>query len=169
MGRVIRTLVMVGVALGLAGGVVSAGTKEVIVVTSFPKELFENYRKAFEAKHAGVTMVINAKQTNAGVTYLQETKAKPAADIFWVSAPDAFQALKTDGLLEKYSPPKEILGVKVTEVKATDGYKFICADSSWLMMRLSGTEPILRVYAEASSEKKALKMLEFGKRMADSV
>ena len=69
----------------------------------------------------------------------------------------------------KTNPPKEILGVKVTEVKATDGYKFICADSSWLMMRLSGTEPILRVYAEASSEKKALKMLEFGKRMADSV
>ena len=68
MGRVIRILVMVGVALGLAAGVASAGTKEVIVVTSFPKELFENYRKAFEAKHPGVTMVINAKQTNAGVT-----------------------------------------------------------------------------------------------------
>lgn len=109
MGHVMRILVMVGVALGLTVAMASAGTKEVIVVTSFPKELFENYKKAFEARHPGVSMVINAKQTNAGVTYLQETKAKPAADIFWVSAPDAFQALKTDGLLEKYSPPKEIL------------------------------------------------------------
>jgi ABC-type Fe3+ transport system substrate-binding protein len=109
MGRVVKTLAIVGAILGLAVGLASAGTKEVIVVTSFPKELFENYKKAFEARHPGVNMVINAKQTNAGVTYLQETKAKPAADIFWVSAPDAFQALKTDGLLEKYSPPKEIL------------------------------------------------------------
>ncbi|MDP2605058.1 MAG: ABC transporter substrate-binding protein, partial [Deltaproteobacteria bacterium] len=41
--------------------------------------------------------------------YLRETKAKPEADIFWVSAPDAFQTLDTDGLLEKYSPPKEIM------------------------------------------------------------
>jgi ABC-type Fe3+ transport system substrate-binding protein len=109
MGRVLRGLVIVGAILGLAAGPAAAGTKEVVIVTSFPKELFENYKKAFEAKHPGVTVVINAKQTNAGVTYLQETKAKPAADIFWVSAPDAFLTLKTDGVLEKYAPPKEIL------------------------------------------------------------
>jgi len=54
-------------------------------------------------------VVINSKQTNEGVTYLRETKAKPDADIFWVSAPDAFQTLESDGLLEKYAPPKEIM------------------------------------------------------------
>ncbi|HSD51171.1 MAG TPA: extracellular solute-binding protein [Candidatus Methylomirabilis sp.] len=109
MGRAARIGTIAGVILGLAVGLATAGTKEVIVVTSFPKELFENYKKAFEAKHPGVTVVINAKQTNAGVTYLQETKAKPAADIFWVSAPDAFLTLKSDGILEKYTPPKEIV------------------------------------------------------------
>ena len=83
--------------------------KEVVIVTSFPKELFETYKKAFEAKNPGTSVIINSKQTNAGVTYLRETRSKPEADIFWVSAPDAFQALKTDGLLEKYSPPKEIM------------------------------------------------------------
>ena len=83
--------------------------KEVVIVTSFPKELFETYKKAFEAKNPGITVVINSKQTNAGVTYLRETKAKPEADIFWVSAPDAFQTLKAEGLLEKYAPPKEIM------------------------------------------------------------
>ncbi len=85
------------------------GAKEVVIVTSFPKELFETYKKAFEAKNPGTTVVINSKQTNAGVTYLRETKAKPEADIFWVSAPDAFQTLKTEGLLDKYLPPKEII------------------------------------------------------------
>lgn len=84
--------------------------KEVVIVTSFPKELFETYKKAFEAKNPGIKVVINSKQTNAGVTYLRETRAKPEADIFWVSAPDAFQTLKTDGLLDRYSPPKEIMG-----------------------------------------------------------
>ncbi len=109
MGRAVRIVAIVALVLVVTAGMAWAGTKEVVVVTSFPKELFENYKKAFEAKHPGVMVVINAKQTNAGVTYLQETKAKPAADIFWVSAPDAFQTLKSDGILEKYSPPKEIL------------------------------------------------------------
>jgi phosphoglycerate transport regulatory protein PgtC len=83
----------------------SAVAKEVVIVTSFPKELFETYKKTFEGKHPGITVVINSKQTNAGVTYLRETKAKPEADIFWVSAPDAFQTLESDGLLEKFAPP----------------------------------------------------------------
>src|SRR5574341_549172 len=94
-------------ALFLLTGIAAA--RDVVIVTSFPKELFETYKKTFEAKHPGTTVVINSKQTNAGVTYLRETRAKPEADIFWVSAPDAFQALKSDGLLEKYAPPKEIM------------------------------------------------------------
>lgn len=69
----------------------------------------------------------------------------------------------------KNAPPKDMLGKKVVKIKDIDGYKFICEDSSWLMMRLSGTEPILRVYAEASSETRALKILEFGKGLANSV
>src|SRR5512132_811014 len=87
----------------------SAVATEVVIVTSFPKELFETYKKTFESKNPGVTVVINSKQTNAGVTYLRETKAKPEADIFWVSAPDAFQTLDNDGLLDKYAPPRDIM------------------------------------------------------------
>ncbi len=55
----------------------SAVAKEVVIVTSFPKELFETYKKTFESKNPGITVIINSKQTNAGVTYLRETKAKP--------------------------------------------------------------------------------------------
>ena len=85
-----------------------AAGKEVVIVTSFPKELFEGYKKAFEAKQPGTTVVINSKQTNAGVTFIRETRAKPVTDLFWVSAPDAFLTLKSDGLLEKYPLPREI-------------------------------------------------------------
>lgn len=67
------------------------------------------------------------------------------------------------------NPPKEVLGKRIVTINRLDGDKFICEDSSWLMLRLSGTEPILRVYAEASSEKKALQILQEGKRIAYSI
>jgi len=67
------------------------------------------------------------------------------------------------------NPLKEVLGKKVVDINRLDGEKFICEDSSWLMMRLSGTEPILRVYAEASSEKKAFAILDFGKKLAEGM
>jgi len=84
-----------------------------------------------------------------------------------VKYPDDKKAKLMDAL--KAKAPKEMLGKKIVQTKTTDGYKFICEDKSWLMMRLSGTEPILRIYAEASSEKKAFQILEFGKSLAYSV
>jgi len=66
----------------------------------------------------------------------------------------------------KDSPPKEILKKPVKETRSYDGYKFIMGDDSWLIMRLSGTEPILRIYAEAPSKKLAREYLGFGKDIA---
>jgi alpha-D-glucose phosphate-specific phosphoglucomutase len=71
--------------------------------------------------------------------------------------------------LLKTNPLKKVLDKDVVTVKDRDGYKFICEDSSWLMLRLSGTEPILRIYAEAPTEKKALAILAFGKKIADNI
>ncbi|MBU1007336.1 MAG: phosphoglucomutase/phosphomannomutase family protein [Candidatus Omnitrophica bacterium] len=66
----------------------------------------------------------------------------------------------------KSSPPKEILGKRVKELKSFDGYKFILEDDSWFIMRLSGTEPILRIYAETSGDKTSEDYLVFGKKLA---
>lgn len=84
-----------------------------------------------------------------------------------VKYPDA----KKSKLMEflKKNPPKKVLDVNIIKIKDIDGYKFICEDGSWLMLRLSGTEPILRIYAEAPSENRALKILEFGKELAHSI
>jgi len=51
-------------------------------------------------------------------------------------------------------------GLMVKEVKKTDGVKLIFEDGSWLLARPSGTEPLVRVYAEADSEKKLKSILE---------
>ena len=61
--------------------------------------------------------------------------------------------------------PKELLGRKVVEVKDYDGIKLICDDESWLMFRGSGTEPIMRTYAEAKSLSQANKLLKLGEEI----
>ena len=58
---------------------------------------------------------------------------------------------------------KELLGKKVIQIKDFDGIKLICKDESWLMLRASGTEPLVRVYSEAKSLTRAKRLLDFGK------
>ena len=49
--------------------------------------------------------------------------------------------------------PTELSGRKVVKVVRTDGLKLILDDGSWVCYRLSGTEPVVRAYTEARSEK----------------
>ena len=64
---------------------------------------------------------------------------------------------------KKENLPSTLLGKKVIEVKDYDGIKLICEDDSWLMFRGSGTEPIMRTYAEAKNLNQAKKLLTLGK------
>jgi phosphomannomutase len=60
------------------------------------------------------------------------------------------------------NPPAKLLRSPLKEVKSFDGVKFVASDSSWLMLRGSGTEPVLRIYAEAKSDTDAQKLLKLG-------
>jgi phosphoglucomutase len=51
-----------------------------------------------------------------------------------------------------HGEPRDLMGRKVTEVVRTDGLKLLFADGSWVCYRLSGTEPVVRVYSEARSQ-----------------
>jgi phosphomannomutase len=62
----------------------------------------------------------------------------------------------------KNNPPAKLLRSPVTDVKTFDGVKFVAADSSWLMLRGSGTEPILRIYAETKSDAGVQTLLKLG-------
>ena len=55
--------------------------------------------------------------------------------------------------------PSEIGGEKVAEISQRDGVKYIMADDSWLLIRPSGTEPVLRVYAEGRTQKMVKELL----------
>ncbi len=64
------------------------------------------------------------------------------------------------------SRPEQIDGVKVVEVDTADGFRFILADTTWLLIRFSGTEPLLRIYAESDSPARVERLLELGKKLA---
>lgn len=67
--------------------------------------------------------------------------------------------------LEK-QPLKEIAGQEVTDCLTVDGYKFRLADNSWLLIRFSGTEPVLRLYCEASTPERVRQTLNWAKEWA---
>lgn len=60
--------------------------------------------------------------------------------------------------------PTEIGGHPIEQVNRMDGVKFIFADGSWLLMRPSGTEPLVRIYAESESEQNLEELLEHGRK-----
>lgn len=62
--------------------------------------------------------------------------------------------------------PQKIDGVTVEDVQTADGVKYYLDDGSWLLIRPSGTEPVLRVYAEASDAERVSALLKFGEEVA---
>ena len=75
-----------------------------------------------------------------------------------------FPLEKRGALMEflQKNPPARLLRSPLADMKTYDGVKFIAQDSSWLMLRGSGTEPILRIYAEAKSPGDVRKLLNAG-------
>ena len=62
--------------------------------------------------------------------------------------------------------PKTIGGLKVTGKMSTDGYKFNLEDGGWLLVRFSGTEPLIRVYCETVHKDKVQAILDDGQKLA---
>jgi len=65
--------------------------------------------------------------------------------------------------------PPSISGLRVREVSTLDGVKYRMDDDSWLLIRPSGTEPVLRVYAEAQDEEGLKALLAFGEEVAGGI
>ncbi|HUP48058.1 MAG TPA: phosphoglucomutase/phosphomannomutase family protein [Thermoanaerobaculia bacterium] len=62
------------------------------------------------------------------------------------------------------NPPAQVDGLKVNDVNTVDGVKLIFDEQTWLLFRVSGTEPVARIYAEACSPKDLKNLLDAGKR-----
>lgn len=60
--------------------------------------------------------------------------------------------------------PSELAGRKIENKNRIDGVKFIFADKSWMLMRPSGTEPLVRIYAESEDKDDLEVLLEQGRK-----
>ncbi len=62
--------------------------------------------------------------------------------------------------------PESIDNVKVEKIDTTDGFRFTLEDNTWLLIRFSGTEPLLRIYTETDSPERVDRLLKMGREIA---
>ena len=67
------------------------------------------------------------------------------------------------------NPVRDLLGSPLSDVKDFDGVKMVARDGAWLMLRGSGTEPILRIYAEAGDQARANALVELGRELTTRI
>ena len=101
----------------------------------------------------GPGAALNAMTVDRGVRLVAMT------DIFADRVQSRRQMLKNE-------KPKEIAGLPVTGIDTTDGFKYRMADGGWLLIRFSGTEPIIRVYTETTHQDKVSEILNAGLELA---
>ena len=65
----------------------------------------------------------------------------------------------------KQNAPDDIGGVKVVRFDTTDGFRFLLADGAWLLIRFSGTEPVMRIYAEDGTPSRVGELLTVGRNL----
>jgi phosphomannomutase len=88
---------------------------------------------------------------------------------FYFDRRDLHCAVESGKSLVKYlanNPPSKVGQYSVSGVETLDGTKLLFEDESWLLFRQSGTEPVLRIYSEATSRAKVQQLLDEGERLA---
>ncbi|MGZ0747881.1 phosphoglucomutase/phosphomannomutase family protein [Haloparvum sp. AD34] len=99
------------------------------------------------------------------VDRLLEEHGRIAAGKVSIDCPDD----RKDGVLAELEDhiPEDVLGIGVADVVTKDGFKLLLEDGSWLLVRPSGTEPKLRVYAEADEEQRVDQLLRAGRDLVE--
>lgn len=103
---------------------IASQAETISVVTSFPKELTTAYKKAYEAKYPNDKVEILNKNTSAGIAYVREQTAGARPEIFWASAPDAFEVLASQKLLVNIGPGNPEIPAKVGNYPVNDPQGF---------------------------------------------
>lgn len=114
--------------------------------------------EAVSAAHAPLHEMVAQLQTDVGPAHYARRDLRLRTHV----AKSAMVARLTE------NPPSALGGETVSQVQTLDGVKYILADDSWLLIRPSGTEPVLRVYAEARSPEMVTALLAFGEQVAQA-
>jgi phosphoglycerate transport regulatory protein PgtC len=124
--RILQVLSRFLLAACCGVGAVAAQAQQVTIITSFPKDLTEVYRRAFEARNPGVKVEVLNRGTSAAIAFTREAPAGNRPDVFWASAPDAFEVLAKEKLLEKYNGANPAVPAKIGNYPINDpqGYYY---------------------------------------------
>jgi phosphomannomutase len=120
---------------------------------------------------AGLMLLEMLAMEKTSVTRLIAKLEKEFGRHFYGRIDTHFPLQKRAALMDflQRNPPPALGRSPVTEIKAYDGVKFVARDSSWLMLRGSGTEPILRIYAEGKSASELQRYLHLGTKLAEAM
>src|SRR5690606_9579317 len=134
-GRKQMKKLLLGTALSLIT-ISAASAETVTVVTSFPQDLTGPFKAAFEEAYPEHQLEVVNRNTNAAVAFLQETRQSNTTDIFWASAPDAFEVLKSENLLAKVEIAAEGIPDRIGSypINDPDGYYYGFAASGYGIM-----------------------------------
>jgi len=121
MTRTLIRIAALAAILALPAGSASAQGLEdrLVIVTSFSRDLTTPFAQAFQKKYPGTRVEVQNRNTAAAIAFIRETQSSPP-DIFWASAPDAFEVLKKHTLLQKYQAKAEGVATKVGAYPVND-------------------------------------------------
>ncbi|HEC68877.1 MAG TPA: phosphoglucomutase/phosphomannomutase family protein [Candidatus Omnitrophica bacterium] len=128
---------------------------------------FKNYIPERDGTMAGLLLLEMVAQEGRNLEELVKDLEKSLGRWFYLRKAIPLKKVKKS-VLDKIKIPDRLLGEGVERVNRLDGIKII-TPSFWLMFRASGTEPILRIYAEAKSKKKVCQLLSQGERMINAL
>ena len=109
---------------------------------------------------AAEAVAVRKKSLTEQLEGLYQRVGKLESGRIGVKLDDAVAAKLKEKLAEE---PDNIAGRKVQKINRLDGVKFLFADDAWMLMRPSGTEPMVRIYAESEHEEDLAGLLEAGK------
>lgn len=124
-----------------------------------------NYIPERDGTLAGLLLLEMMVYNKRNFKQLVEDMEREFGRYYYLRLDYTMDAKKVD--VNKLKAISSVLGKKVVEVKDFDGVKLICDNEDWLMFRLSGTEPLVRIYAEAKTLKRSKDILEFGRQQVD--
>lgn len=117
---------------------------------------------------AGLYLLDLMVQTGKKPSQLLDLLFEKVGAHYYDRVDSSFDADRKEEILANVSSarPETIGGLKVTEIVTIDGHQFIMEDGGWLLVRFSGTEPIIRVYCETTHEDRVADILDDGMKIA---
>lgn len=117
--NMITRIIFASVFLLMAGLANAQERQSLIILTSFPDTIYKPFKHAFEKQNPDIELFILNRKTSAAISYIQDG-VNHQVDLFWASAPDAFEILKQSGKLQKLkrvnrSPAAKVLGYPIND------------------------------------------------------